>query len=157
MSLIYKNITGSTAVTLIDSYTDGDISQKLDSINLCNVHDTDSVDVDIYYYSIIYQWREVGDYNLMPPISETYTYYVLKNVTIPKGVTLNLDTLLFNNIEYCLKIKLSASDSAVDVVIESEIKGTITTNSTLILKSTGAGSESELGTGSVSGSGSGSY
>ena len=34
MSLIYKNITGNAAVTLIDSYTDGDISQKLDSINL---------------------------------------------------------------------------------------------------------------------------
>jgi len=148
MSLIYKNITTSeeiitagTGSVLIDSHTDGSLSQKLDSINICNVHATDSVDIDLYYSYIVYNPRLKGDYNILPSIEvlgedqveNIVNYYVLKNVTIPKGVTLNLDNLSFDNTIYLLKIKLSAADSAVDVIIDAEIKGTITTTSTLLL------------------------
>tara|TARA_R110002153_G_scaffold41597_2_gene118633 strand:- start:49 stop:489 length:441 start_codon:yes stop_codon:yes gene_type:complete len=134
MSLIYKNITGSTAVTLIDSYTDGDISQKLDSINLCNVHDTDSVTVDLYYSYTIYASQLSTDWNTTPVIAVDtngvqgiFIYYLIKNVIIPKGTTLNLDDISFNNKIYLLAIKLNASDSAVDVIIDAEIKGTTET------------------------------
>ena len=134
MSLIYKNITGNTAVTLIDSYTDGDISQKLDSINLCNVHDTDSVTVDLYYSYTIYASQLSTDWNTTPVIAVDtngvqgiFIYYLIKNVIIPKGTTLNLDDISFNNKIYLLAIKLNASDSAVDVIIDAEIKGTTET------------------------------
>ena len=137
MSLIYKNITGNTAVTLIDSYTDGDISQKIDSINICNIHNTDSVDVDLYYSYTIYNPQIATDWNTTPTIEvdgngveSIFNYYVIKNVTIPKSVTLNLDNLSFNNNLYLLVIKLSAADSAVDIVIDAEIKGTVTTTYT---------------------------
>jgi hypothetical protein len=68
MSLIYKNIIGSTAVALIaedyisefedssaskplpvSSYFNENESQEIASISLCNVHATDSVGVDLYY------------------------------------------------------------------------------------------------------------
>ena len=134
MSLIYKNITGSTAVTLIDSYTDGDISQKLDSINLCNVHDTDSVTVDLYYSYTIYATQLSTNWNTTPVIAVDnngvqgiFIYHLIKNVIIPKGTTLNLDDISFNNKIYLLAIKLNASDSAVDVIIDAEIKGTTET------------------------------
>ena len=134
MSLIYKNITGSTAVTLIDSYTDGDISQKLDSINLCNVHDTDSVTVDLYYSYTIYAPQLSTNWNTTPVIAVDnngvqgiFIYHLIKNVIIPKGTTLNLDDISFNNKIYLLAITLNASDSAVDVIIDAEIKGTTET------------------------------
>jgi len=133
MSLIYKNITGSTAVTLIDSYTDGSISQKLDNISLCNVHATDVVSIDLYYCYIIYQPQLSTDWNTTPIVAVDgagvegiFEYYIIKNVTIPKGATLNLDNLSFNNVLYGLKIKLNNSTSAVDVIIDAEIQGTIT-------------------------------
>tara|TARA_R100001377_G_scaffold78995_2_gene56972 strand:- start:275 stop:742 length:468 start_codon:yes stop_codon:yes gene_type:complete len=141
MSLIYKNITGSTEVILIDSYTDGNTSQKLDNVSLCNVHAADSVNVDLYYCYTIYQQQLNTDWNTTPPIESTenddgsitesiFIYYVIKNVTIPKGTTLNLDTLSFDNTLYQLKIKLNNSDSAVDLVIDAEIQGTVTTTYT---------------------------
>ena len=141
MSLIYKNITGSTEVILIDSYTDGNTSQKLDNVSLCNVHAADSVNVDLYYCYTIYQKQLNTDWNTTPPIESTenddgsitesiFIYYVIKNVTIPKGTTLNLDTLSFDNTLYQLKIKLNNSDSAVDLVIDAEIQGTVTTTYT---------------------------
>ena len=45
MSLIYKNITGNTAVEIdeIETY-------HLTDFNLCNIHDTDPVLVDLYFY-----------------------------------------------------------------------------------------------------------
>jgi|TARA_R110002096_G_scaffold99406_1_gene220235 hypothetical protein len=142
MSLIYKNIIGSTAVTLIDSYTDGNDSQEIASISLCNVHATDSVDVDLYYSYTIYSHQRDTDWNTTPAIEVTedddgsttesiFNYYIIKNVTIPKAVTLNLDNLSFNNNLYLLVIKLSAADSAVDVIIDAQIQGTVTTMETI--------------------------
>ena len=153
MSLIYKNITGSTEVILIDSYTNGSTSQKLDNVSLCNVHATDSVNVDLYYCYTIYEPQSSTDWNAVPPIQtdpdgtlNIYIYYVIKNVTIPKGTTLNLDTLSFDNTLYQLKIKLNNSDSAVDVVIDAEIQGTITTTSVRESASTASSSAASSST-----------
>jgi len=150
MSIIYKNITGNTEVTLLDlrfeniefeseelesgrtersvSYGFNNVSSsyKIDSftniksINLCNVNNSDSVDVDLYYFTTIIGPNPKNDYT-DPIESESLIYfYLLKNVTIPKGVTLKLnkeDDIFFNSGVYELKIKLSASDSTVDVII----------------------------------------
>ena len=157
MSIIYKNITGNTEVTLLDlryenvefeseelesgeteistSYGFNNLSSNYEtlttgtpiesftsikSINLCNVNNSDSVDVDLYYFTTIIAAKPKNDYT-KPIESESLIYfYLLKNVTIPKGVTLKLnkeDDLFFNSSVYELKIKLSASDSTVDVII----------------------------------------
>ena len=58
--------------------------------------------------------------NYDAPVTTPITYYFLKNVKIPIGTTLKLneeDIVMFNSKEYALYIKLSASDSTVDVII----------------------------------------
>ena len=106
------------------------------------MHATDSVDVDLYYSYTIYSHQRDTDWNTTPAIEVTedddgsttesiFNYYIIKNVTIPKAVTLNLDNLSFNNNLYLLVIKLSAADSAVDVIIDAQIQGTVTTMETI--------------------------
>tara|TARA_R110000824_G_scaffold369793_1_gene559311 strand:+ start:1958 stop:2416 length:459 start_codon:yes stop_codon:yes gene_type:complete len=97
-------------------------------MSLCNIHSTDSVNVDLYAYLVeINQSNnpsrgQVDEHNTLDVVADTYlTYYLLKNLTIPKGVTLNLDEneLCYDKKYYDLYIKLNASDSAVDVTIKT--------------------------------------
>ena len=127
MSLIYKNITGSDAVTLIDVNIAGKTSQKLDYINLCNTHDTDSVDLDIYYSNSVTAAAVANNWDA--PLETVTNFYLLKNIKIPKGTTLRL-----NNRLYSLVVKLSAADSSVDITIGADLQnesssGSIYTNS----------------------------
>jgi|TARA_R110000787_G_scaffold278036_2_gene387634 hypothetical protein len=117
MSLIYKNITGNTAVAFDEVY--GTLAVNTGSISLCNIHDTDSVDVDLYYYNAKYEYQDPTNWN--EPTETATTYYILKNTTIPKGVTLKLneDNSISFKKPYSLLIKLSASDSALDVIINT--------------------------------------
>ena len=119
MANIYKNITGNTAIKIAKYKTD------YNTISLCNVHASGGVNVDLYlhreegYNTYSYDEdgrREDGSYDA--PTITTYIYYILKNVNIPNGVTLLLDKdiLSFDAKKYRLYIKLSASDSAVDLV-----------------------------------------
>lgn len=113
MALQYSNITGSSAQVLVAkrkvrNALTGDIdvtfnSQLIKTISLCNIHATDEVIVALYIYD-----------------STLGTYYILKNVTIPNGATLILDKNDFSylNADYELKIKLNASESALDVIIK---------------------------------------
>jgi hypothetical protein len=123
MIYTYKNITGSTAQELLDY---SELKNKtIKCINLCNVHASDSVLVDLYLYkkpSSNYSpsYDDHADVN-----NETITnlsYYMLKNTKIPYGSTLQLeasDFLIDKNITQTLYIKLNASDSAVDVIIKN--------------------------------------
>tara|TARA_R100000808_G_C2123575_1_gene134293 strand:+ start:695 stop:1189 length:495 start_codon:yes stop_codon:yes gene_type:complete len=108
-------------------------------ILLANVHSTDSVNVDLYitatdekiWYDCNSQTHSPvkGSYPASPCLGNMTTvttptistFYILKGVTIPVNTTLRLDKedLLFNNDLYELVIKLSASDSAVDVIINT--------------------------------------
>ena len=118
MSKIYQNITGSSA-NLISS--PDHIKYDYTSMNICNVHATDSVNIDLYLYrSRKSDSRKSKDGDWNPLGSEITTYYILKSVTIPFGATLNLDEpfLGYDNMIYSLHIKLSASDSAVDVIVD---------------------------------------
>mgnify|MGYP003659041062 FL=1 len=115
MSNIYINLTGDTATILNVVPT---------NMRLCNVHATDSVGVDLYLYKTEIDKEgertyvgQGGNWNALVPVEETY--YILKNLEIPFGVTLllNEEVLNYNHEKYDLYIKLSASDSAVDISI----------------------------------------
>jgi len=84
----------------------GDNVNVIESISIANTHATDSVDVDLFIDS-----NSLG------------TYYIIKSLTIPNGVSLVLDENLdFDNTSngYSLYIKLSAADSTVDVLIKKK-------------------------------------
>lgn len=127
MSSIYKNITGTTATDL-DIYDEKFVMYT--SMMLCNIHASDSVSVDLYITRTIDGDEPpndkddtrtfVGQNGNWDPLPTTrFDYHILKNMVIPKGATLNLDNndLFFDNTLYDLYIKLSASDSAVDVIL----------------------------------------
>ncbi len=102
-----KNVTTALTTQLIKPGS----NIKVQSISLANIHASDSVSVNLY-----------------KDISNTQTY-IFKNLVIPKGVTLFLES---DNIKISsgktekngvgLYIKLSAADSAVDVIINRSIK-----------------------------------
>jgi|VirMetMinimDraft_7_1064189.scaffolds.fasta_scaffold139369_1 hypothetical protein len=84
----------------------GDNVNAIESISIANTHATDSVDVDLFIDS-----NSLG------------TYYIIKSLTIPNGVSLVLDENLdFDNTSsgYSLYIKLSAADSTVDVLVKKK-------------------------------------
>jgi len=93
-------ISGSTQVKLIS--IDAKI-RPLKSMSLANIHASDDVSVDVFL------------------ANPTDNYYMIKNVVIPFATTLVLDEDLvnYNTNSYNLYIKLSASDSAVDVIIKN--------------------------------------
>jgi len=121
MAYIYKNITGDTA-TNIDINSIDNNNYKFSNMSLCNVHATDSVTIDLYLYKTERtdsrsKRGEGGDWNDLE--STEYSYYILNNVVIPNGATLLLDSsyFKFDRHEYDLYIKLSAGDSAVDIIL----------------------------------------
>ena len=98
MARSYKNITGSTAVELIG--ISSDYGSNIKSIALSNVHASDSVDFDLY----LYRSKGTGQYIDLSgkwrggvPVEEV------------------------DNTHYSMYIKLSASDSAVDVIVNGEV------------------------------------
>ena len=127
MSYIYQNITGNHAVTLT-SIT----SENVIAISLANVHASDSVNVDLYLTSVSTRQgtprgrqRSVprgNDWTIDITSDTTQTVYLFKNLTIPFANTLILhkEDIFYNSNIYSLFIKLSASDSAVDVIIQNE-------------------------------------
>lgn len=129
MSSIYKNITTATAAKLRSGHHKE--SREIQSIRLANVHASDSVSVNLYARrNQPARTRSVpNEANDWTPSTATIDeiFYILKGVTIPYGVTLilNKDDIAIAD-GYALYIKLSASDSAVDVSIvekkNSEIK-----------------------------------
>lgn len=118
MSLIYKNITGNTEVYIEDIQT-----YNITDINLCNVHDTDAVLIDLYLRTYIKddvrmvrgENGNFDDINIVPT-----DYYIIKNLEVAKGVTLHLSENYPKNVNYHtyrLYIKLNNSDSKVDMII----------------------------------------
>ena len=121
MGYIYKNITGNTAIDL--EVRDIENSKyKFSTMTLCNTHATDSVSVNLYLNrtemtDVRSAVGDGGDWNELE--STTTSYYILNNVVIPNGSTLLLDSsyLKFDRSMYNLYIKLNASDSAVDILL----------------------------------------
>ena len=126
MSYIYKNITGSAST---DLKIDFDPLIKHTKISMSNIHASDAVTIDLWLYrresDTTYLYDDNGrrsDGSYDEPIDIEYNYYILKNCIIPNGVTLILDEcrFFFNNSKYALYIKLNASDSSVDVIINAD-------------------------------------
>tara|TARA_R110000764_G_scaffold237640_1_gene333951 strand:- start:21 stop:389 length:369 start_codon:yes stop_codon:yes gene_type:complete len=121
MGYIYKNITGNTAIDLEVRDIENN-KYKLSTMTLCNTHATDSVSVNLYLNKIegTDARSSVGDSGDWNPLETTNTsYYILNNIVMPNGSTLLLDSsyLKFDRSMYKLYIKLSASDSAVDIIL----------------------------------------
>jgi len=99
MGLKKNKISGSTRVLLVDSTSTTNVGM----LSIFNIHSTDSVNVDLYLHD--------GSDN----------YYIFKNLNIPTGAGLVLSggEITFPRSTHNLYIKLSASDSAVDVLIRN--------------------------------------
>ena len=123
----YRNLSGNTAIEITEDF--GYYTPMFDHLCLANVHDTDSVNVDLYQQIIsrsIYraEWLDKGHVNndYTEPADQTETYYYMKNVTIPAGVTLQLTNKDFH-LDPTMRtyIKLSAGTSVVDLSIKGPI------------------------------------
>ena len=93
-------VSGSTQVKVIDINTK---TRPIKSMSLANIHATDDVSVHVFL------------------ANPTDNYYIIKNVVIPFAATLMLDKdeMDYNTSVYNLYVKLSAGDSAVDVIIKN--------------------------------------
>ena len=100
-SLQVNKISGSTAVELIDISTR---TRRIKSMSLANIHATDAAAVDLYIKN-----------------GSGTDYYIFKNLSIPAGATLQLDSdeLHYDFTTYNLYVKLGATGSTVDVTIRS--------------------------------------
>ena len=121
MSSRYENITGNSETTLLFKTSKEPL--YLYSMRLTNIHATDSVTVDLYIKQKFSPSKKsvpnsANDWTPATTISAN-TFYILKKIALPLGATLmlNADELEMSD-EHTLFIKLSASDSAVDVLIE---------------------------------------
>tara|TARA_R100000805_G_C3543479_1_gene57757 strand:- start:143 stop:487 length:345 start_codon:yes stop_codon:yes gene_type:complete len=114
--MLLINYTGNSDLIILDKKGQtNDITGKvvrvpdakyINYISLCNIHATDSVTVMLSISGII------------NGVSETYK--IIKDVKIPHGSTLVLEgkECSFDNSLYALKLKGSAGDSAIDVIIK---------------------------------------
>ena len=99
MSFGVKKISGSTATLLVDSTA----TTSVNSLHISNIHSTDSVGIDLY----------LSD--------DDDSYYIFKNLNIPNGTAVFLEgkEIIFPKDFKSLYIKLSASDSVVDILIRN--------------------------------------
>ena len=139
MQYKYRNLAGSAAVEITRdfSYFESGFSY----ICFCNTHSTDSCTIDLYSTFNIEspdheKWQENGhvDNNYTEPVTTTETYYYMKNLTIPSGVTLQLSNTDFHvdNKVTSVYVKLGASSSTVDLAIKGStrlVAGTTTQQS----------------------------
>tara|TARA_R100000005_G_C4970281_1_gene183529 strand:- start:580 stop:876 length:297 start_codon:yes stop_codon:yes gene_type:complete len=92
------HITSATTTTLIEKEKR---RGNINSVSICNQHDTVSADVDLY----------LDD--------DTNQSYIIKNVIIPPGVTLLLDhNLSFNNSVLALKLTTTGTGLPISVIIK---------------------------------------
>ena len=118
MAYIYKNITGSTAEILLTK--DQLRNNPIEAMNMSNIHVEDQVRIDLYLYNTSNS-TPPDAYNNWNIVTTTNTYYLIKNLILSYGSTVMLekeDLLIdYKSPAYDLYIKLHASDSAVDIII----------------------------------------
>lgn len=128
MALQYRNITGGSEQVLVakrnvSNTTTGGVditfdSRKIKNIILCNKNATDAVSIDLWIKQYTLDGTDVS--------FDEEGFYILNNVAVPNGATLVLDSsdgIAFNNntegrVSRELRVQLSASDSAVDIIIK---------------------------------------
>ena len=145
MSYKYLNITGDSERIIIgrtrptvdgrsntssSSREDSSLLRSfnnIESISLANVHDTDSVGVDLYVTIVAGERHYLGkggNWNALDADEEVF--YFFKGLVIPNKVSLLIpkSDINYDSKKYRLAIKLSASDSAVDMIIQMKTKRT---------------------------------
>ena len=116
MSYKYKNISGDTAEELLGPL-DIPYNKSLKTINICNTHASDAIEVDLYLQDTKRNTSSPTD--LDKPADSVYTYYIIKKYEIANGkyLTLTSDLLKYDYNIYELIIKLVASASKADLII----------------------------------------
>ena len=114
---IHKNLTGNSAHTLFARNARKDI--LITGMTLTNVHDSDTVYVDLFLRKKYYQRQTVNGVTTdWDRPTNTFTdLYIMKDIEITQNNTLILEPreVDYNSREYNLMIQLDASDSAVDI------------------------------------------
>ena len=100
MKSVVHKISGSTQVKLIAINTK---KRALKSMSFANIHATDAASTDLFL------------------ANPTDNYYIFKNVSIPAGTTLTLDSddLQYDFDTFNLYVKLGAAGSTVDIIMKS--------------------------------------
>ena len=124
----YKKIEGNTAQELIAKYDN--LSGEV-NMSIANLHDTDSVYVDLYFSKILSgnSYREIdeveGGINFDPQVEETEDFYIFKNLEITTGDAIILDPsdiYIYRNDIYSVMIKLNTADGVVQVALKEDLK-----------------------------------
>ena len=118
MSINYKNIIASTTTSLNKSddeiYAHG--NDSLSSLSICNTSATNATKINLILNS-----RSLYDESVEFGVEPTYlpkeTYYILKNLELPVGVTivLNKEELEYDTQRYNLDIY---STHTIDIIIK---------------------------------------
>lgn len=119
MAYTYKNITGNTAAILLNVNTLS--NRPIKEMTVCNIHASENVNLDLYLSKTTI--TDLPDSNNWTPMEKTNKYFIVKDLLVSHGTTVKFekdDFLIdYKFTEYDLYIKLSESDSAVDVIINN--------------------------------------
>tara|TARA_R110000744_G_scaffold91706_1_gene177892 strand:- start:6780 stop:7217 length:438 start_codon:yes stop_codon:yes gene_type:complete len=114
----YRNLTGDTAINITSDIT---YFKEVEYLCFCNTHATDSCSLDMYtqFTGIIRDnyLANVNDYTAA--VNSIETYYHIKNVVIPAGVTLKLSSADFiYDSSGLVHVQLAAAGSTVDLIVK---------------------------------------
>ena len=130
---LYYNLTNSTVTKQIlhSNYLDSK-NVKLESLVITNLDSTNNITIDIYMYRLknMRQKSRVGNSKLNTdgeplsfdtPADVTESFYIIKNVVVPAGVSLKLEEneLRFNNKKYALWVNKTGNyyvDLALNII-----------------------------------------
>jgi len=127
----YKKIEGNTAQEIIARYDNesGEVN-----MSIANLHDTDSVYVDLYLSKILTEdalsyensvSEENSGINFTPRVELTEDFYIFKNLEITIGDAVVLDrsdVYNYRNDLYALMIKLNTADGVVQIALKEDLK-----------------------------------
>ena len=138
MAKNYISVSGTTETLIYSRKSsreeyDSNSKWAIKSIRICNTHDADPVTINLKithtdtesaeyeeYLRKKSQGTTISGFTDWTPVTPTSTSYnILNNVVLNNGVTLVLDEtdIAYDVTMYDLSITLSASDSAVDIII----------------------------------------
>ena len=131
MKYVYRNISGVTAVSLIQGVNIGNSSSKasdLITVHKCRIANTysSSITVDVYIQAID-QRATIKLYGPDSDVDITKEYYYIKDLVIPTGTAVNVfgDIACTYSREYSLKVQLETSNDTADIAVSYEtIAGT---------------------------------
>tara|TARA_R110002020_G_scaffold224374_14_gene433896 strand:- start:4224 stop:4634 length:411 start_codon:yes stop_codon:yes gene_type:complete len=122
MNVTYQNIESNSAVELFNAFELKEINIK--SINMCNTDDAVTNKVSLYLSKIKHPSEGTLDiYGRENTTETTTTYYLIKDVSIPAGTTLQLDSsdICIDYTSNDCKLSFQSSNAAgkIDLIIKT--------------------------------------